>query len=31
VHTKDLEQYNEDCWVDDFDFCLVSEYLNELS
>jgi hypothetical protein len=31
AHTKDLEQYNEDCWVDDFDFCLVNEYLNELS
>jgi len=31
AHTKDLEQYIEDCWVDDFDFCLVNEYLNELS
>ena len=31
AHTKDLEQYNKDCWVDDFDFCLVNEYLNELS
>jgi hypothetical protein len=26
-----LEQYNKDCWVDDFDYCLVNEYLNELS
>ena len=31
AHTKDLEQYNKDSWVDDFDFCLVNEYLNELS
>jgi len=31
AHTKDLEQYNNDCWVDDFDFCLVNEYLSELS
>jgi hypothetical protein len=31
AHTKNLEQYNEDCWVDDFDYCLVNEYLNELS
>ena len=31
AHTKDLKQYNEDCWVDDFDYCLVNEYLNELS
>ena len=31
AHTKDLEQYNKDCWVDDFDFFLVNEYLNELS
>jgi hypothetical protein len=31
AHTKDLEQYNKDCWVDDFDYCLVNEYLNELS
>ena len=31
AYAKDLEQYNKDCWVDDFDFCLVNEYLNELS
>ena len=31
AHTKDLEQYNKDCWVDDFDYSLVNEYLNELS
>jgi hypothetical protein len=31
AHTKDLEQYNKDLWVDDFDYCLVNEYLNELS
>jgi hypothetical protein len=31
AHTKDLEQYNKDCWVDDFDYLLVNEYLNELS
>ena len=28
---KDLEKYNKDCEVDDFDYSLVSEYLNELS
>ena len=27
AHTKDLEQYNKDCWVDDFDYSLVNEYL----
>ncbi len=27
AHTKELEQYNNDCWVDDFDYCLVNEYL----
>jgi hypothetical protein len=27
ANTKDLEQYNKDCWVDDFDYCLVNEYL----
>ena len=31
AHTKDLEQYNKDLWVDDFDYSLVKEYLNELS
>jgi hypothetical protein len=31
AHTKDLEQYNEDCWVDDFDYSLVNEYLNGMS
>jgi len=31
AHTKDLEQYNKDCEVDDFDYSLVNEYLNELS
>lgn len=31
VHTKDLKQYNNDCCVDDFDYSLVDEYLNELS
>jgi hypothetical protein len=27
AYTKDLEQYNKDCWVDDFDDSLVNEYL----
>ena len=27
AYTKDLEQYNKDCWVDDFDDSLVIEYL----
>jgi hypothetical protein len=27
AHTKDLEQYNKDCWIDDFDYYLVNEYL----
>ena len=31
AHTKDLEQYNKDCEVHDFDYSLVNEYLNELS
>ena len=31
AHTKGLEQYNKDCCVDDFDYSLVSEYLNKLS
>jgi hypothetical protein len=29
--TKDLEQYNKECEVEDFDYLLVNEYLNELS
>jgi hypothetical protein len=31
AHTKDLEQYNKECEVEDFDYLLVNEYLNELS
>ena len=27
VHTKDLEKYNEDCEVEDFDYSLVEKYL----
>jgi hypothetical protein len=27
AYTKDLEQYNKDCWIDDFDYSLVNEYL----
>lgn len=30
MQTKDLEAYNKDCEVEDFDYSLVGEYLNEL-